>query len=91
MSKKSQVVEVVENEKGGASAQGFEGTGDGTMTEVEWRIDTECTYGGVNCSNGLIKGHGDGTVPLISGKDQLCMCVCVCVQRVYINACAYMH
>jgi hypothetical protein len=79
MSKESQVVEVVENEKGGASAQGLEGTGDGTMTEVEWRIDTECTYGGVNCSNGLIKGHGDGTVPLISGKDQPCMCVCVCV------------
>ena len=68
MSKKSQVVEVVENEKGGASAQGFEGTGDGTMTEVEWRIDTECTYGGENCSNGLIKDHGDGTCAIMRAQ-----------------------
>ena len=34
--------------------------------EVEWRIDTSCSRGASNCSTGMLKGHGDGTVPLMS-------------------------
>jgi len=45
-------VENVGADEGGDAGPGLE-KGEGSLPDVEWRIDTGCVYGGPQCKNGM--------------------------------------